>query len=103
MKICDFGLARFNTGNAAQLESLTKLCGTFTYASPELYSGLPYTEKCDVFSTGIVLWELVVRVIKGNITEFFAYWKVNMSHPIPKNFPIFRWITKFSLMLQRRI
>ena len=73
-KLGDFGLSRFNTDT--QKETLAKMRGTFAYCAPgkkcrqsttdptEVYRGEPFSTKADVFSIGIVLWELVVRCIK---------------------------------------
>jgi serine/threonine protein kinase len=60
-KLCDFGLARFDTGG--NMDTLTKLRGTFAYSAPEVYFGERYTAKSDMFSIGILLWELAYRVI----------------------------------------
>jgi serine/threonine protein kinase len=62
-KLTDFGLARFF--NAQNLETMNKLCGTYTYAAPELFSKTHYTDKCDVFSLAIIFWELANTIIKG--------------------------------------
>jgi serine/threonine protein kinase len=62
VKLCDMGLARFNTADRSQ--TMNRLCGTFAYVAPELYSGGSYTDKSDVFSASIVLWEIIIRVIK---------------------------------------
>eukprot|EP01116_Phalansterium_solitarium_P012850 TRINITY_DN2951_c0_g4_i1.p1 TRINITY_DN2951_c0_g4~~TRINITY_DN2951_c0_g4_i1.p1 ORF type:complete len:1137 (-),score=384.94 TRINITY_DN2951_c0_g4_i1:568-3978(-) len=63
-KVADFGTARFNT--AHHRESLLKsTIGTFAYLAPEVYNGDKFTTKADVFSLGIVLWELLHRVIYG--------------------------------------
>lgn len=45
--------------------TLSKLRGTYTYCAPEIYYGYPFTPKSDVFSVGVILWEMVVRVVKG--------------------------------------
>jgi len=58
-----FGLARFNEPN--QLETLGKLCGTLSYTAPELYFGQTYNEKSDIFSVGIIFWELAFRATNG--------------------------------------
>jgi len=64
LKMTDFGLARFNTTSSR--DSLKKLCGTFTYQAPEMVDqSQPYSAKCDVYSLGIVLWEMIYRVING--------------------------------------
>jgi len=60
-KLCDFGLARFDTGG--NMETLSKLRGTFAYSAPEVYFGERYSEKSDIYSMGILLWEMLYRVI----------------------------------------
>ena len=60
-KLCDFGLARFDNGG--NMETLTKLRGTYAYSAPEVYFGERYTDKSDNYSIGILFWELVYRVI----------------------------------------
>lgn len=57
VKVCDFGLSRsVNKGN---LETFKKLRGTFAYCAPEVFRGESCTAKSDVFSMGIVVWELM--------------------------------------------
>ncbi|KAH8310733.1 hypothetical protein KR044_002798, partial [Drosophila immigrans] len=52
LKICDFGLVKkFATTN-------TEFKGTVGYMAPEVCDG-KYTEKCDVFSFGIIFWEVL--------------------------------------------
>eukprot|EP00002_Diphylleia_rotans_P010349 TRINITY_DN207_c1_g2_i1.p1 TRINITY_DN207_c1_g2~~TRINITY_DN207_c1_g2_i1.p1 ORF type:complete len:2529 (-),score=565.37 TRINITY_DN207_c1_g2_i1:198-7784(-) len=55
-KICDFGFARVKVSN----RTMTK-CGTIAYQAPELLQGRRYNEKADVYSFGIVLWEMEAR------------------------------------------
>jgi len=61
VKVCDFGLSRFDTNS--NLKTLSNLRGTYSYAAPEVYFGEKFTPKSDVFSIGILLWEMVYRVI----------------------------------------
>lgn len=56
-KICDFGLSRFVT-NAQTL--LTVNIGTPHWMAPDLFEGSMYTNKVDVYSYAMVLWELLV-------------------------------------------
>lgn len=57
VKVCDFGLSRsVNKGN---LETFKKLRGTFAYCAPEVFKGESCTAKSDIFSMGIVIWELM--------------------------------------------
>jgi len=54
LKICDFGLSKLKAPGA-QLE--TQL-GTPRWTAPEILAGKKYNEKVDVYSYGILLWEL---------------------------------------------
>lgn len=42
---------------------MTGQCGTYQWMAPEVIGGHIYTEKADVFSFGINLWELLTRKI----------------------------------------
>ena len=64
VKILDFGLARFNTGKNSNPEAkfITKpgmIMGTVSYMSPEQARALPVDERTDIFSLGIVLFEML--------------------------------------------
>ncbi|CAK8571180.1 unnamed protein product [Lathyrus sativus] len=56
VKVCDFGLSR--TKANTYLSSKTA-AGTPEWMAPEVIRGEPSNEKCDVFSFGVILWELV--------------------------------------------
>lgn len=56
-KITDFGLARDNMKN----EMMTANTGTFHWMAPEVLNAESYTEKADVYSFGIVLYEIITR------------------------------------------
>lgn len=55
VKIADFGWARLRDIH------MTKQRGTFQWMAPEVIKKNSYTEKADVFSYGIILWELWVQ------------------------------------------
>jgi len=59
-KICDFGLSRIIDRTSPERKKLT-LCGTPSWAAPEVLRNEVYTEKVDVYSYGVVLWEMVSR------------------------------------------
>ena len=81
-KICDFGTARL----AAQTTAMSKVTGTYGWMAPELLEhpeSKVLSKACDVYSYGILLWELItcevpyasdglsgiqiaMKVIKGN-------------------------------------
>ncbi|KAK3133447.1 hypothetical protein QOZ80_6AG0536660 [Eleusine coracana subsp. coracana] len=55
-RVADFGHARFLPDGK---EALTGETGTYVYMAPEVIRCEPYTEKCDVYSFGIILNELL--------------------------------------------
>lgn len=55
VKICDFGTA------ADKSTWMTNNQGSAAWMAPEVFEGSHYSEKCDVFSWGIILWELLTR------------------------------------------
>lgn len=55
IKISDFGLCRVK----AYSETMTGNCGTYQWMAPEILRNSYYNEKADVYSYGIVLWELI--------------------------------------------
>jgi serine/threonine protein kinase len=61
VKVSDFGLSRFKAPSKSSL--MTAQCGTFHWMAPEVISGHRYTEKADVYSFGINLWELLTREV----------------------------------------
>jgi len=70
-RVCDFGLSRFNTTES--VETLKQMRGTFTHMAPELCQTgdeektdpdkYKYTDRSDVYSMGIVFWEMVKRCV----------------------------------------
>ena len=55
-KLCDFGLSRFtDEPNDLHPGGL----GTLNWMAPEVIKGFEYTEKSDVYSYGILLWEML--------------------------------------------
>jgi serine/threonine-protein kinase len=60
LKVADFGIARAK--GAATEESLTQagtVMGTATYFSPEQAQGLPLDPRSDLYSLGVVMYEMV--------------------------------------------
>jgi serine/threonine protein kinase len=55
VKICDFGLSRVMSDSATNDKSSA---GTPEWMAPELIRNEPFTEKCDIFSFGVIMWEL---------------------------------------------
>ncbi|XP_065584874.1 mitogen-activated protein kinase kinase kinase 7-like isoform X2 [Artemia franciscana] len=55
LKIADFGTA------CDAKSHMTNNKGSAAWMAPEVFEGSRYTEKCDVFSWGIILWEVLTR------------------------------------------
>jgi len=54
VKIADFGFAK-----KVPLGGLRTLCGTPGYLSPEILKQVPYTEACDLWSLGVIVYILL--------------------------------------------
>jgi eukaryotic-like serine/threonine-protein kinase len=59
VQIMDFGLAKlYTSGNASRLTKAGTTMGTIGYMSPEQVQGLDVDHRTDLFSLGVVLYEL---------------------------------------------
>jgi len=69
VKVADFGVARVQ----AQSGIMTAETGTYRWMAPEIIEHKPYDSKVDVFSFGIVLWELLTgKVPYADLTPLQA-------------------------------
>ncbi|KAG8057928.1 hypothetical protein GUJ93_ZPchr0002g23281 [Zizania palustris] len=59
VKVADFGVARVQDQSGV----MTAETGTYRWMAPEVIEHKPYDHKADVFSFGIVLWELLTGKI----------------------------------------
>lgn len=55
-KICDFGFAKMANANSDMFKTIV---GSPLYMSIQVLTGKPYTTKCDIWSFGIILFEMV--------------------------------------------
>lgn len=58
IKVCDFGTSRQVVPSGTM-----SVCGTPVYMAPEVLRGERYDESADLYSFGIVLWELLTRQV----------------------------------------
>jgi beta-lactam-binding protein with PASTA domain/tRNA A-37 threonylcarbamoyl transferase component Bud32 len=58
-KVTDFGIARAMSSSDEDLTQAGSVMGTATYFSPEQAQGLPVDPRSDLYSLGVVLYELV--------------------------------------------
>ncbi|XP_027114430.1 serine/threonine-protein kinase EDR1 isoform X1 [Coffea eugenioides] len=63
VKVCDFGLSRLKHNTFLSSKSTA---GTPEWMAPEVLRNEPSNEKCDVYSFGIILWELATLRLPWN-------------------------------------
>jgi CHASE2 domain-containing sensor protein/tRNA A-37 threonylcarbamoyl transferase component Bud32 len=82
VKVMDFGIARVDSS------SLTRTgiaMGTPNYIAPELLQGKSVDRRCDIFSVGVVIYELLTgrRPFKGENLTSLIYSIINDNPPSP--------------------
>ncbi|XP_044466257.1 probable serine/threonine-protein kinase SIS8 isoform X2 [Mangifera indica] len=86
VKVCDFGLSRMK--NSTFLSSRST-AGTAEWMAPEVLRNEPSDEKCDVYSFGVILWELfTMRQPWGGMNPMQVVGAVGFQHrrlDIPDN------------------
>jgi beta-lactam-binding protein with PASTA domain/predicted Ser/Thr protein kinase len=60
LKVTDFGIAR---AGASQMTEVGSIIGTAQYLSPEQAKGAPVDQTSDLYSVGVVLYELLTGVV----------------------------------------
>jgi serine/threonine protein kinase len=82
IKLCDFAFSKFKRKLSGLMDSQV---GTPAWMAPEVLRGDEYTLKCDVYSAGVIMWELVHREepLKG-VNQYAVAIKVGMEgHRLP--------------------
>ncbi len=84
VKVTDFGIARA-AGASESLTQTGSVMGTATYFSPEQAQGLPVDARSDVYSLGVVVYEMVCGVppFSGESPISVAYKHVREEPPKP--------------------
>ncbi|HEY2820645.1 MAG TPA: serine/threonine-protein kinase [Candidatus Acidoferrum sp.] len=80
VKLSDFGIARF----ATQVSGSGKMMGTPAYLSPEQILGEPQNTRSDLFSLGIVLYQMVTGVAPFDGSSVSAVCaQIMQAEPVP--------------------
>lgn len=79
--LTDFGVARIFSGT--QFTASGALIGTPAYMSPEQGRGLPLTAATDIYSLGVVLYELVTGQAPFDADTPFAIIFMHVNDPLP--------------------
>jgi serine/threonine protein kinase len=63
VKVSDFGLSRMKEAGQESWGKMTIAAGTCHWMAPEVFQGTNYTEKVDVYSYAMILFEIICREI----------------------------------------
>ncbi|XP_027124591.1 serine/threonine-protein kinase HT1-like isoform X2 [Coffea eugenioides] len=88
VKVADFGISCLES----QCGSAKGFTGTYRWMAPEMIKEKHHTKKVDIYSFGIVLWELLTALIPfDNMTPeqaAFAVCQKNERPPLPSTCPL---------------
>ena len=75
VKVMDFGIARAISESSSSVEQTTAILGTASYFSPEQAKGDPVDARTDLYSAGVVLYELLTGTVpfRGDSAVSVAY------------------------------
>ncbi len=84
VKVMDFGIARAVSDSSSTVAETTTILGTASYFSPEQAKGEPVDSRADLYSTGVVLYELLTgrAPFRGESPVAVAYQHVSET-PVP--------------------
>lgn len=86
IKVLDFGVSKFSVLNTeeARMTATGAVMGTPYYMSPEQAKGAPIDRRSDVFSIGILLWEMITTTRLFRAENDLATLQLIINQPIKK-------------------
>ena len=84
VKVMDFGIARAVSDSSSTVAETTQIIGTAAYFSPEQAKGESVDSRTDLYSTGVVLYEMLTarQPFRGDSPVAVAYQHVSET-PVP--------------------
>src|SRR5690606_11811045 len=84
VKVMDFGIARAVSDSSSTVAETTQIIGTAAYFSPEQAKGESVDARADLYSTGVVLYEMLTarQPFRGDSPVAVAYQHVSET-PVP--------------------
>ncbi|MEN9969888.1 MAG: hypothetical protein RLZZ229_96 [Actinomycetota bacterium] len=88
IKVMDFGIARAVSDSSATMAHTSGIVGTAQYFSPEQAKGEQVDSRTDLYSTGVLLYEMLTGrpPFKGETAVSVAYQHVSEPVPAPTSF-----------------
>ncbi|KAL4205019.1 hypothetical protein AMTRI_Chr01g112650 [Amborella trichopoda] len=88
VKVADFGISCLES----ECDSMKGFMGTYRWMAPEMIKEKNHTRKVDVYSFGIVVWELLTSLTPFHdmtpVQAAFAISQKNARPPLPANCPL---------------
>jgi tRNA A-37 threonylcarbamoyl transferase component Bud32 len=81
--LTDFGIAKLLESASPRLTQTDAVMGTPAYISPEQAQGLPVDQRSDIYSLGIILYEMVTGVVPFVADTPLAVLFKHISDPLP--------------------
>lgn len=100
VKIADFGVAR---NHKSDLTAIDEVVGSSLYMSPEVWTGKDITPQADIYSLGVLVYELLTGIVpfdgETSAEIMYKHLKGNPTAPNQINEEIPVWLSKLTLKM----